>query len=211
MTRGGSSLNSNASIYDCAPILLFDRFPWSDRSSVIAALRDVFSGRKWAFGGAYLFWSQPPEGGGDGEVLYCGEAEDLLQRQCQHLAGPAGVGNKFRQLCAYFAEQPLCCGLALLVIPPRELPWLSPPDDNPFLEERAAKEAGEALEALLLRAAINVQGKMPRFNKRSDASRYCHDVDGVRFQSLLRFLLGHPDPDDGLPNFLDSLRAREGR
>jgi hypothetical protein len=73
------------------------------------------------------------------------------------------------------------------------LPWLSPPDDEPFLDERVAKEAGEALEGLLLKASINLAGVMPPFNTRNDASRKRHDDDVVRYLSLVRYLLDYRD------------------
>jgi hypothetical protein len=196
MTRGSSKLRHDASIYDYQPILLFDRFAWPERDSVLAAMRRIFRplSARWRFGGAYLYWAQPNEGAGGGVVLYCGEAEDLVQRHEQHLSGPSDAGNKFADLSAYFSAHPeMVCGLALLVVPPAELPWLSPPDDEPFLDERVAKEAGEQLEGLLLRASINVSGAMPPFNDRNDASRKQHDDDVVRYLSLVRYLLDYDD------------------
>lgn len=196
MTRGSTRIQYGASIYDHLPLLLFDRFAWLDRDSVLAALRQTFGPYRsdWRFGGAYLYWAQAPEGGGAGTVLYCGEAVDLLQRQEQHLVGPPDGGNKFAALTAFFNAQPQAvCGLALLVIPPDALPWFSPPDDKPFLENGAAKEAGEALEGLLLKASINLTGAMPLFNSRNDASKKHHVEDVFRYRSLARFLLDFRD------------------
>lgn len=198
MTRGSSRLRPNDSIYGerMGPILLFDRFKWTERSGVLGSLRKILQSclPLWTFGGAYLFWAQAHDAQGEGEVLYCGEAADLAQRQGQHLSGPAGAGNKFAELSAHFgtaSEQ--VCGLALLVIPPQGLPWMYPPDDLPVLEDGAAKAEGQALEGLLLRASVNVGGSMPRFNDRNDASRHRHSDDTPRYWSLLRYLFDHPD------------------
>jgi hypothetical protein len=164
----------------------------------ITMLRAILAagGTRWTFGGAYIFWGQVPvevEDGG-GEVLYCGEAQDLSARQAQHLTGPGHGGNKFAPLSEYFASrESLLCGLALLVIPPRSLPWMESPDDGPVLENGAPKRAGEALEGLLLRASMNLFSAMPLFNTRADASKFRHDDDVVRFLSLIRYLLDYRD------------------
>lgn len=200
MTRGSSELRPDDSIYGLGPgpgpILLFDRFKWDERDAVLASLGKILrSGLpSWTFGGAYLFWSQLPEGEGNGELLYCGEAVDLVQRQRQHLQGPPGGGNKFVELSVYFGSASTqVCGLALLVIPPSALPWMSPPDDLPFLEDGASKRAGQKLEGLLLRASVNSDGALPRFNDRNDASKYRHLDDEPRYWSLLRYLFDHRD------------------
>jgi hypothetical protein len=171
-----------------------DRFSWSSRGDVLKALCDVLAGGlpKWTYGGAYLFWRQfaPAEG----EILYCGEAEDLARRQAQHLKGPRRPGNQFGPLSDMFGEVGGAdCGVALLVIPPAMLPWLDPPDDDPFLEDDAAKRAGERLEGLLLRASLDVQGSMPPLNSREDASKLRQDHDLARYQSLIRYLLDFDD------------------
>ena len=147
---------------------------------------------KWTFGGAYLFWSQLAPG--EGEILYCGEAVDLIQRQSQHLRGPRRAGNQHGPLTDHFAQRAdASCGLALLVIPPDTLPWWEPPDDPPFLEDDVPKRAGEQLEALLLRASIDLTGDRPRFNSREDESHSHHDHDLFRYLSLARYLLDFDD------------------
>jgi len=195
MTRGSRALDPNASIYDLEPLVLFDRFAWSQREAVLLALKSLLATGlpRWSFGGAYLFWAQVPDTQ-DGNVLYIGEARDLAQRQAQHLLGPGNKGNKFSDLSAHFAlHPPELCGLAALVIPPASLSWLYPPDEPPTLVDNAAKEAGESLEGLLLRASRNLSGSFPPFNSRADASKYRHDSDAVRYQGLIRYLLDHPD------------------
>src|ERR1700722_12040314 len=171
MTRGSKRVDPDASIYDMEPILLFDRFRWAERDereAVFTALDKMLSVGlpKWIFGGAYLFWRQTDTGGGP---LYWGGAVDLRQRHAQHFRGGAGQGNKFVDLTAHFVTYPNeLCGLALLVISPAALPWLSPPDNSFVLEDDAAKRAGEGLEGLLLRASIAVFGRMPPLNDRND-------------------------------------------
>lgn len=196
MTRGSKRLEPHDSIYGMAPVLLFDRFEWADRELVLSSLQGALRGGLplWTFGGAYLFWAQRPDSGGRGEILYCGEAEDLSRRHEHHLRGPAGAGNKFGQLSTFFAMATgQLCGLALLVVPPSALPWLDSPDDGPVLEDGMEKLVGQQLEGLLLRAAINYAGGLPRFNERNDASRYHHHDDVPRYWSLLRYLFDHDD------------------
>ncbi len=193
MTRGSSRLDPNGSIYDTIPVLLFDRFRWEERNDVRSALQSIFAGcPRWKFSGAYVYWAQYKAE--SGRILYCGEAEELAQRHGQHLGGPSALGNKFGELQAYFDAHPTDrCGLALLVVPPNSLRWLEPPDDEPCLEDREAKRAGEELEGLLLRACVNLFGEIPPFNSRNDASKYQHRADDVRFQSLVRYLLDYND------------------
>jgi hypothetical protein len=207
MTRGSRNLSGNASFYDLVPILFLDRFRWSERASVLDAIREIFSvgGTRWTFGGAYLFWAQTTDG--DGELLYCGEARDLCRRQVQHFSGLGGRGNRFKDLTAYFAAHPRHkCGVGLFAIPPNSLEWLSPPDGLPFAD---SKRAGEALEGLLLRAAESVFGCLPVFNARNDSSPFRHDSDGVRFQSLIRYLLDSPDATMDFTTF--SIRAERAQ
>lgn len=209
MTRGSVRLDPYASIYDSMPVLLFDRFLWDERNEIRRALRSIFADcPRWKFSGAYVYWAQL-EGEG-GQILYCGEAEELSQRHGQHLRGPAAQGNKFGELQQYFSAHPTeKCGLALLVVPPNSLRWLEPPDDDPFLEVGEAKRAGEELEGLLLRACINLFGKRPPFNSRKDESKYPHNDDVVRFQSLVRYLLDYEDVTMDFTTFL--IRAERSK
>ena len=201
MTRGRNMLKGYESLYDQRPVLLFDWFAWSERGTVLAALRNVLDGKVqgWRFSGAYIFAGKISEGAG--QLLYCGEAVDLRNRIAQHLQGGGG-GNQFENLEWYFAQysEHSCC-LGLLVVNPRELPWLYPPDEEPVLEDGTEKRAAECLEALLLRAAINLRGELPTFNDRRDEARADHDVDTFRFQSLLRYLLDHPDASQDFVTF----------
>lgn len=212
MTRGSKSVHPDASIYDLQPIMLFDRFRWSEyaeREAVLAALESVLSAGspKWTFGGAYLFWCQSDTGGA---LLYCGEAVDLLQRQAQHFRGGPDQGNKFVDLSAHFVVNPdERCGLALLVIPPKALPWQSPPGGPLVLLDGAAKEAGQGLEGFLLRASVAMFGRMPEFNGRNDAALYRNDTDTVRFESLLRYLLEDPEASQDFTTFLIRDEAAE--
>ena len=70
MTRGSSQLHSDDSIYGSGvgPVLLFDRFKWQERDDVLVSLEKILHAGlpAWIFGGAYLFWTQLPEGDGEG-------------------------------------------------------------------------------------------------------------------------------------------------
>jgi hypothetical protein len=196
MTRGSKGLGPDASIYDRAPIVLFERFPWAERTKVLGLIRAILAtgDPNWSHGGAYLYWAQGREEDSGGELLYAGEAEDLTRRHTSHLLGGPATGHKFTELDAYFAEHPnMICGLALLVVRPIALEWLYPPDQPPILADDALKRAGEELEGLILRASKSRFRAMPRFNDREDASKFRHRDDVVRFESLARFLLDFRD------------------
>jgi hypothetical protein len=194
MTAGRNNLQGNESFQDLCPLVLTDSFAWSKRDEVLAALADILSAGKplWTFGGAYLFLAAgATEGRGD--VLYIGETLHFDVRMKSHLLGPATTGNAQDFLSNTFREGNRQCVLALLVVVPDQLPGLESPEDGIVWESDVAKRAGEALEALLLKAHLNWKGRLPPRNRKEDQAKAHHCHDGARFVNLMRYLLNSDD------------------
>jgi hypothetical protein len=198
MTAGRNKLRGHESLYDLCPVVLTDSFSWEQRHDVFQSLSKILTVRAplWTFGGAYIFLTSEREG--QGNTLYIGETIQFRTRIENHLLGPPRFGNAHKFLCDHFSVETRQCVLALLVVGPDLLPVFDSPDDGAVWEVGVAKRAGEALEALLLKAHLNWKGALPPRNVKRDEAKAHHDHDAATFVTLIRHLL---KSDDGWADF----------